>query len=569
MHTGLTVAIVGGGLSGLSCAAAILAESPSTRVIVFESNARIGGRTASARSAVAAADVDLGGQWVGPRQARVLALVRDLGLTLQPQFCSGRRVIHVGTRLRTYAGLIPDLGVAALVDAQLALLLVSFLQMFVSCGCWRAIMRALDNTSMAALTASCMWTAGGRALVRIIVQAFIGAEPEAVSVLAFCRYVNASGSVEKMSEVGPGSLQAWTLAGGAGQLAAGLASRVCAAGGEVRLLSRVASIDRCAGGLLIRLASGGAPISADHVVFAAPPPLLRCLTFMPPLPPERAALASSSQMGCIIKSILVFRTAFWRAAGFSGEAVCDAREDSTGGPCFNLFDGCAIVDEGASPGDGAGGGEIEPAYSHFLAPSVQAWVDEGRPPSGAPAVQYVAGTHPATGAPARLLPALVAFINGERATAWSPRGVAARREAVTRQISRWFGGAEEALEPLEVLEMNWAAHPHTGGCPTAVYALGALADFGAASRLAAPAWRARGRVAAHRLHFASTETAAADTGFMCGALTAGERAAKEVLVDARRIAAASADAASDDDMPAASSVVASGIRAPPLTAPLL
>jgi monoamine oxidase len=571
------VVIVGGGLSGLSCADALLRQSSlasglRVRVTVLESNGRLGGRTVSARCASAGASVDLGGQWLGPAQSRALALARELGLTLLPQFCSGKRVIEVGARLRTYAGLIPDLGVLALVDAQLALLLIGVLQWAAWCGC---ATRALDSCSMAALTARCMWTAGGRALVRIIVQAFFGAEPEAVSVLAFCRYVSASGGVERMSEIGPGSLQAWTLAGGAGALAAGLAARVRAAGGDVRTGARVEALEAAGGGagVALALAAGAAAVAdADAVVLALPPPLAAGLRFAPALPAARAHLAATAAMGCITKLVLVYRRAFWRDAGFSGECVADARADAAGGPAFNLFDGCAPVDGGApAPDDDAAtaaAAAAADARSHYVAPALRAWVAAGRPAAGAPDIEWV-DAPPGVGG--KMLPALVAFINGERAAAWSARGADARREAVTRQIQRWFGGDAEALAPLEVLECDWKAHPHTRGCPTAVYALGALAGAGGpAARLAAPDWPAR--AGGHLLHWAGTETAARNTGFMCGALDAGARAAEDVVADLRQRAAAVPPQVGSDGAraavapppppPAAAAAAAEALRAP-------
>lgn len=81
------VCILGGGLSGLSCARKLLRERPSTSVVILEARDRVGGRTLSV-PASGNAVVDLGGQWVGPAQPRCLELIRDLELALvkQPWF---------------------------------------------------------------------------------------------------------------------------------------------------------------------------------------------------------------------------------------------------------------------------------------------------------------------------------------------------------------------------------------------------------------------------------------------------------------------------------------------------
>lgn len=90
-----------------------------------------------------------------------------------------------------------------------------------------------------------------------------------------------------------------------------------------------------------------------------------------------------------------------------------------------------------------------------------------------------------------------------------------RRTAALEQLARFFG--HRALEPIEVQETNWLQQPWIFGCQ------GTLPP-GAVTRVG-PAWRAP----AGRVHFAGTETAGRWTGWMNGAVQAGERAADEIL----------------------------------------
>ena len=75
------VVVVGAGLAGLSAARALAAEGVAFEVI--EARDRVGGRTVN-ESIGDGKIAELGGQWVGPTQDRILALIPELGLeTLQ------------------------------------------------------------------------------------------------------------------------------------------------------------------------------------------------------------------------------------------------------------------------------------------------------------------------------------------------------------------------------------------------------------------------------------------------------------------------------------------------------
>ena len=69
--------------------------------------------------------VEYGGQWVGPTQDRVLALIDELGLATFPQFTDGDNVqVSGGTQLR-YQGAIPTgdpVQAADLMDAMVELM---------------------------------------------------------------------------------------------------------------------------------------------------------------------------------------------------------------------------------------------------------------------------------------------------------------------------------------------------------------------------------------------------------------------------------------------------------------
>lgn len=110
-------------------------------------------------------------------------------------------------------------------------------------------------------------------------------------------------------------------------------------------------------------------------------------------------------------------------------------------------------------------------------------------------------------------PVLLAFVVGAHAARWAARDPGERRAEILATLAAQLG--EPAAAPLAYAEHDWAADPWAAGC------VGGLPP-GVLSRGAA--WGAtHGRV-----HIAGTESATAWTGYMEGAIEAGERAAAEI-----------------------------------------
>lgn len=93
-----------------------------------------------------------------------------------------------------------------------------------------------------------------------------------------------------------------------------------------------------------------------------------------------------------------------------------------------------------------------------------------------------------------------------------------RREAVLRQLSRMFG--PEAASPLHYFELDWAGEAYTSTPRDAV----PLADHPAYGHPAFRQAALNGRV-----HWAGSETAPREGGYLEGAVSAGENAARAIL----------------------------------------
>ncbi|WP_042399096.1 flavin monoamine oxidase family protein [Streptacidiphilus carbonis] len=122
---------------------------------------------------------------------------------------------------------------------------------------------------------------------------------------------------------------------------------------------------------------------------------------------------------------------------------------------------------------------------------------------------------------------LLGFVGGDYARQWDDLPPAERRARALSSFADLFG--PQALEPIGYTDQRWATENWLGGGPTAAPGPGCVAPYAPfLTRSVGP------------VHWAGTETADRWSGFMDGAVRAGERAAREVL---RGLAATGAPAA--------------------------
>lgn len=112
------VIVVGAGLAGLSAARELKRAGRS--VVVLEARKRVGGRTLN-RDLGGGEVVEIGGQWVGPTQNRVLALIDELGLETFDTYIAGKNLYYRGGKLTPYEGTIPPANPASLVEVLLTI----------------------------------------------------------------------------------------------------------------------------------------------------------------------------------------------------------------------------------------------------------------------------------------------------------------------------------------------------------------------------------------------------------------------------------------------------------------
>ncbi|RSN64713.1 monooxygenase [Streptomyces sp. WAC 04229] len=322
--TTVDVVVVGAGFAGLSAAERLVSTGRS--VVVVEGRDRVGGRSLSGE--VAGVKVDLGATWVARRHTAVRDLASRMGCTTTDQFAQGRNVLWMTGRRRTYSGTIPKVSPLALVDM--------------------ARMQTAVNKLVATIDVDAAWETPGagrldaisfgewldrknalpstRALMTVISKVQWGCTPGDVSLLHALRYIRSAGGLDHMLDVDGGQQQD-RIVETTQEIAKRVADRL---GDRVRLETPVQRITQDDDGVTVSTDSG--EIHARYAIVTASPAHRAAIEFDPSLPERGEGLTRTWRMGVLSKAFVAYEKPFWRAEGFSGEAVTDT------GTVFITFD---------------------------------------------------------------------------------------------------------------------------------------------------------------------------------------------------------------------------------------
>uniref|UniRef100_UPI0023DCFDA7 amine oxidase [flavin-containing] A n=1 Tax=Callithrix jacchus TaxID=9483 RepID=UPI0023DCFDA7 len=115
------------------------------------------------------------------------------------------------------------------------------------------------------------------------------------------------------------------------------------------------------------------------------------------------------------------------------------------------------------------------------------------------------------------LPAIMGFILARKADRLAKLHKEERKKKICELYAKVLGSQKE-LQPVHYEEKNWCEEQYSGGCYTAYFPPGIMTQYGRVIRQPVD-----------KIFFAGTETATQWSGYMEGAVEAGERAAREVL----------------------------------------
>lgn len=233
----------------------------------------------------------------------------------------------------------------------------------------------------------------------------------------------------------------------------------------------------------------GRTFTGERVIMATPPAVQQKIHYQPPLPAMRNQLLQRTPQGTVFKCIVYYERAFWRSRGMCGSMLLLGDDE-----------------------------EVPVNYA----------LDDSKPDGGRPAI--------------------VGFLPADKARKLMERSKEERLAIIVASYAAAFA-TEEALSPVHYEEQNWSAEQYSGGwfcycfifqrcfdqffpplpfflggCYTMTLGPGFLTRYGPHLR------RPVGR-----MHFAGTETATEWSGYINGAVQAGERCAREVLLELGRL----------------------------------
>jgi monoamine oxidase len=310
------VIVIGAGLAGLTAARELAAADYD--VIVLEARDRVGGRVLS-HTMAGGHIVDVGGQFVGPTQRRVLGLAGELGVATHPIFTGGRTVLELGG-LRYDYRTVPRLNPVQLADAGRALFSLDRMARRVPVQApWQAAGAAADDArTLADWARRNVRTRLGRFAVEAFSQGVLACEPGEVSLLHVLFYLRAAGGFRQLTEVA-GAAQQDRFAGGSQLIALRMAEHL--GPDRVWLGAPVTRIEQ--GSSRVVAYSDAGVATGRRAVVAAPPALAGRISYDPPLPADRDQLTQAAPMGSVIKCLAAYDEPFWRAAGYNGQATSD------------------------------------------------------------------------------------------------------------------------------------------------------------------------------------------------------------------------------------------------------
>jgi monoamine oxidase len=309
------VVIVGAGLSGLAAARRLVKKGAS--VAVLEARDRVGGRTWTVHRE--GTFIDIGGQFIGPTQTRIIALAKAMGVKSFEPFNSGESLFDYNGEISRWTT-TPPLSDQELLEYAFAEHALGEMAKEVpgDAPYDAPSAKAWDWQTFQSWVDANVGSPGARALLTL---EFYGnaVEPGDASLLTLLRGMQTSPHGENP--------ETSRFVGGAQQISKRAAA---ALGRSVVLGAAVRSLKHSGGGVVADSRAGS--FEAEQAIVALAPTMALRIAYDPPLPMLRDGWTQHVAQGSVIKCQAIYKTPFWRQQGLSGHTV------SNEPPLFLTFD---------------------------------------------------------------------------------------------------------------------------------------------------------------------------------------------------------------------------------------
>jgi monoamine oxidase len=406
------VIVVGAGLAGLSAARSLVAAGHS--VAVLEARDRVGGRTLNHKLPNGTV-VEIGGEFVGPTQDKVLALISELGLSTFNAYLNLKSAYtNAQNQTSYYTGDLPSAGATGIVDLAVLVTQLDNLAAQVpveSPWTWSEAATYDYETADSWVRANAPDPDTAIDLVNLFFDSAYGGIAAEVSMLYVLAQIAGFGDAKNVGTIergisSQGGAQNSRVTGGSQIISIRAAQHL---GNRVVLNAPVQRIEQ--GARSVEVYSDAGTWKGKYVIVATPPQLAAEISWTPLMPPLLDAMRRRMTLGTLMKIHAVYETPFWREDPGVWMAL------KIGGVVPEMFD--------------------------------------NTPPEGTPGV-------------------LMGFHGGHswRQYANNPAG---RRAGALADFAQAFG--ERCLSPIDYFEQDWTSEQYSRGCPVSVVAPGVVTEF--------------------------------------------------------------------------------------------
>lgn len=311
--------VIGAGLSGLMAGRELLRLGVDS-FVVLEARERVGGRTLNMPIGGGHV-VEVGGEWIGPGQRAIAALIDELGIGAFDHYYDGDTTYDIEGRISR--GLLPDVSLTEAADFGKVAWQLDRLAKKIPIGePWRMQdAAALDQTTLGNWLAEHARTSFTPSVFRLISRAVWSGYPERISLLWVLHYLRSAGGLLPVI-LNDGGAQDQRIEGGSQVISQRMASEL----GDRVLLGRAVLRVEDRSSKRMRVVTSAETFTADRVIVAMAPSDTARIVFAPALPQARQDLVSGwarLPRLPLVKAAMLYARPFWRAGGLNGAMQSD------------------------------------------------------------------------------------------------------------------------------------------------------------------------------------------------------------------------------------------------------